>query len=173
MSEVGLVSQDLSADSGLNEERFVPVSESIRYRKRAQAAEKQLAELDGQLRTSNERNEKLTGELEEMRVDRKLAGGLISAGVSDLETALLVAKKRLAGVEGDDANAESVVKALKAEKGYLFGRAEESVGSVRTSPVRERSAGSRGVLEKAAGEAARSGSRGDVQEYMRLRRQFV
>lgn len=171
MSDVDLVSQDLSGDDGLNGERFVPVSESIRYRKRAQVAEKQLAEFDVQLRESNERNESLVSELEKMKVDRKLAGSLISAGVSDLETALLVSKKRLASGEG--ANPESVVEALKLEKGYLFGRTEAVVGSVRTSPARDRAVGGRGVLEKTAGEAARSGSRSDVQEYMRVRRQFV
>lgn len=173
MSDVDLVSQDLSVDDGLNGERFVPVSESIRYRKRAQVAEKQLAEFDGQLRESNERNQSLVSELEEMKVDRKLAGSLISAGVSDLETALLVAKKRLASCEGEGANAESIVESLKLEKGYLFGRTESLVGSVRTSPARDRAIGGRGVLEKTAGEAARSGSRRDVQEYMRVRRQFV
>ena len=93
MSDGDFVSQDSSVDDGFNGDHLVPVSESIRYRKRAQAAEQKLAELDGQLRESNERSKGLSEELEDLRQDRKLSESLISVGVSDIETALLVAKK--------------------------------------------------------------------------------
>ena len=92
MSDGDFISQDSSVDDGLNGEHLVPVGESIRYRKRAQAAEQKLAELDGQLQESNERSTGLAAELEELRQDRKLSESLIAAGVSDVETALLVAK---------------------------------------------------------------------------------
>ena len=172
MSNGDFVSQDSSADEGFNVERLVPVAESIRYRKRAQAAEKNLEDLDGELQKSNELNKNLSEELEQLRLEKKLSGGLISAGVCDLETGLLVAKQRLAESE-DKEDVESVIEKLRKEKGHLFSRQEGQAGSVRTKPVRERGSGTRTVLEKAARDAAGSGSRRDVQEYMRLRRQFV
>lgn len=172
MSDGDFVSQDSSVDEGFNGEHLVPVSESIRYRKRAQAAEQKLAELDGQLQESNERSNSLTAELEELRQDRKLAESLISAGVSDIETALLVAKKRIEASDGD-MDVRSVVESLQKEKSFLFGKSDSSASSVRTLPVRDKTSGVRGAVEKAARNAAVSGSRRDLQEYMRVRRQFV
>lgn len=171
MSDVDFVSQDSSEDEGLNGEHLVPVGESIRYRKRAQAAEQKLAELDGQLQESNQRSESLSSELEELRMDRKLSESLISAGVNDIETALLVAKQRIEASDGD-VDINSIVESLRLEKGFLFENAERSLSSMRTLPVRDKNCGRRGVVEKAARSAAGSGSRRDVQEYMRVRRQI-
>ena len=44
MSEKELEHQEVSEDTG-GEDRLVPVGEAIKYRKRAQAAEKELSEL--------------------------------------------------------------------------------------------------------------------------------
>ena len=55
----------------------------------------------------------------------------------------------------------------------FFGKGENSISSARTLPIRDKTGGARGVVEKAARNAAGSGSRCDVQEYMRVRRQFV
>jgi hypothetical protein len=172
MSDGDFVSQDLSDDEGLNGEHLVPVGESIRYRKRAQAAEQKLAELDVQLRQSNERSESLATEMADYQLDRKLSASLITAGVCDLETAILVARERIGASDGE-VDASSVVESLRMEKGFLFGKVENSLSSTRTLPVREKNSGARGAVEKAARNAAGSGSRRDVQEYMRMRRQFV
>ena len=172
MSDGDFVSQDSSVDDGFNGEHLVPVSESIRYRKRAQAAEQKLAELDEQLQESNGRSKGLSAELNELRQDSKLSESLIAAGVSDIETALLVAKQRIGALDGD-VDINSVVELLRKDKGFLFGKDESSVSSMRTLPVRDKTSGVRGVVEKAARNAAGSGSRRDVQEYMRMRRQFV
>ena len=172
MSDGDFVSQDSSVDEGFNGEHLVPVGESIRYRKRAQAAEQKLAELDGQLQESNERSNGLTAELEELRQDRKLSESLISAGAGDIETALLVAKKRIEASDGD-VNVDSVVESLRKDKDFLFSKNDSSASSMRTLPVRDKTSGVRGAVEKAARNAAGSGSRRDVQEYMRVRRKFV
>lgn len=166
------VSQDLSDDNGLENEHLVPVSESIRYRKRAQTAEQKLAEIDGQLRESSEQNKRLASEIDAMRAEKKLSTKLISMGVSDLETALLVARERMASSDGE-VDIDSTVEAIKKEKGHLFGRSDHLAIPGRTLPVRDKTAGSRSVLDKAAREAAGSGSRRDVQEYMRVRRNYV
>ena len=172
MSDGDFVSRDSSVDDGLNGNHLVPVSESIRYRKRAQAAEQKLAELDGQLQASNDRVEGLSAELEKLRQERELSESLISAGVNDIETALLLAKKRIEA-SGGEMDVNSVVESLLEDKGFLFAKSDNSASSTRTLPIRDKTSGARGAVEKAARNAAASGSRRDVQEYMRMRRQFV
>lgn len=50
----------------------------------------------------------------------------------------------------------------------------ESVNGVKTQGVKElRAGGSRAMLEGAARRAAQSGSRADIQEYLRARRRYV
>lgn len=97
---------------------------------------------------------------------------LASEGARDLEAAMLIAKARLG--QGDKADLSSVVEQLKKEKQYLFG--ETSIGgaspALRTSSVKEQRSGA-GVLERAAKRAAGTGSRSDLQEYMRKRRSVV
>ena len=171
MSEIDLESQDLSEDESGSEEKLVPVGEAIRYRKRAQNAEKEVSVLSEQLKKIEKKNEQLAGELDEIRVDQKLVQRLSSAGVSDLETVLLVAKARVKS--SDEADVDLVIEQLKKEKGYLFDGAKETSVSTRTAGVKERKPGGQRVLEKAAKRAAESGNRADVQEYLKVRRQFV
>ena len=173
MSEIDLVSRGLSEDEGLGADRKVPVGESIRYRKRAQAAEQKMQDLDSQLHESKAQNERLGAELDVMRLERRLVSSLVSVGVSDLDTALLVARERLVGESSNEADVDSVVEQLRNEKGYLFGGLEGLTVAERTSGVKDRSVGGKGVLENTAKRAVSSGSRADVQEYMRVRRQFV
>jgi len=92
------------------------------------------------------------------------------AGTSDLEAALLMAKARMPGSDGD---AKNVVEQLRKEKDYLFAQQEESVAALMTSGVKGRRSGGKKVLERAAQRAAGSGSRIAVQEYMKLRRKFI
>jgi len=168
MSEVDLVSHDLSEDEGLGGDRLVPVGESIRYRKRAQTAEKKLQELSEQLNESKVDGEKLKVELEAMRLEKQLSNCLVSAGVNDLETAMLVVRERMDGKSAKDV--DSVVEQVRNEKGYLFDVLEMGAAAERTSGVKDRSSVGKGVLESVAKRAAVSGSRADVQEYMRVRR---
>ena len=171
MSEIDLESQDLSEDESGSEEKLVPVGEAIRYRKRAQNAEKEVSVLSEQLKKIEKKNEQLAGELDEIRVDQKLVQRLSSAGVSDLETVLLVAKARVKS--SDEADVDLVIEQLKKEKDYLFESAKETFASTRTAGVKERKPSGQRVLEKAAKRAAESGNRADVQEYLKVRRQFV
>lgn len=109
-------------------EKRVPVSEAIRYRKRAQAAEKELNEV-------KESHEKQTDEL----------------------TAL-----------------KEQVQALQQAVEQHAQQAAETTVSQMTQGVKEtRTGGARTTLQTAARQAAESGSRADVQEYLRLRRNFM
>ena len=170
MSEVDLESQDSSEDEGLGPEKLVPLHEAVRYRKRAQSAEKEAAAAKQQLQESVSGSEVLAEQLDEMKVDRKLSEMLTEAGVCDLEAAVLLARARLKDCEGGDV--ESVVERLRKEKRYLFvERDEVAVGvGMKTSGVKDGRSGGRRVLEGAATKAAVSGSRNDVHEYMRTRR---
>ena len=119
MSEVDLDSRVLSEDTDSGDEKLVPVGEAIRYRKRAQGAEKEAADLAEEAKQLRELNEELTGDLEAMRTDHELMRALSSAGAVDLEGAVLIAKSRLEN--GEEKEIASVVELLRSEKSYLFG----------------------------------------------------
>lgn len=172
MSQGNLGDNDiLSADEAVQEEKLVPVSESIRYRKRAQSAEKKAATLEDELAKSKSENEQLAEKLRGLGTEQKLVKKLVSAGVSDLEATVLIAKTRME--TQDDVDADSVVDQLRKEKPHLFVNADTPVVAARTAGVKERGAGGRSALERAANKAATTGNRADLQEYLRIRRSYV
>jgi hypothetical protein len=108
-------------------EKLVPVSEAIRYRKRAQAAEKELGEL-------KERLEQQQAEFEEMKQE-----------------------------------VEALNTCSTSQDSSLIPHV-----STKTQGVKEsRTGGARTMLQTAARQAVGTGSRADVQAYLRLRRQYV
>ncbi len=152
--------------------KLVDVSEAIRYRKRAQIAEQKKTVLEQTLAERQAEVERLNKNLSQMTVERQLIEKLVSAGVRDLEAAVIIGRSRL---EGDTkATAADVVEQLRKEKSYLFsdGGAAAAV-STKTNGVKDRLSGATGTLERAAKKAANSGSRADLQEYLRVRRNFV
>lgn len=161
---------DMSEDNTAGEEKMTPVSEAIRYRKRAQQAEKQLAELTEELSQQRQRAETLDQQLSTVRRQQLLREALAAAGATDMEAAMLLGQSRLEGDEGADI--AGVVEQLCAEKAYLFAAPGDRPGSGKTAGVRHR-ADSRISLDGAATRAAKSGNRADMQEYLRLRRAYV
>ncbi len=152
--------------------RLVPVSESIRYRRRAQVAEKQNEALGEELAQVRLEAAKAAEELKQSRMERELMGKLSAAGAMDLEAAVVLAKARLEASEG--AEVDKVVEALRKEKGYLFAAAAEGGFSAKkTAGAKDRGASNQTVLERAAKRAATTGRRADLQEYLKLRRSFV
>ena len=97
MEGFDLDSQVSSDGEGVNSDKLVPVSEAIRYRKRAQIAEKKAAELQEQLREAVEKKDVLAGKVSEIKLEHDLADKLITAGAVDLEAAMLIAKSRTHG----------------------------------------------------------------------------
>lgn len=151
--------------------KLVPVTESIRYRRRAQSAEKSVQDLADQLAQANEQIAQLSEDLEGLRCDRKLTDRLTAAGVTDLESAVLIAKARMKG--NDEVDVDELVANLRSEKRHLFGPTSEPTTARKTSGVRDRVAPGRTALEQAAARAARTGKRTDLQEYLRLRRNML
>lgn len=168
MSEQELEKQDVSENT--SEDRLVPVAEAIRYRKRAQAAEKELAEMKAERDLLQSEKQAISSQLDRIQQDQQIHDLLTAAGTTDPETALLLVRDRLASAEGQDVQA--VIEDLQKEKDYLFSSRPAIGGPVRTSGVRHRPDGS-AALQDAAKKAARSGNCVDVQEYLRVRRQFV
>jgi len=165
------LSADTAGHSDDDNLKLVPVSESIRYRKRAQSAEKKIEDLAEQLAEAKAEAKRAAEQLSSIQVEQKLIRKLAAAGTVDLETAVLIVKARIEGET--EADIDSVIKQLKKEKQYLFAGTSGAVTAKKTAGAKERMESSQTVLEKVAKKAATTGSRTDLQEYLKLRRNFV
>ncbi len=174
MSSIEKQEENLSETEVREDEnpRLVPVSESIRYRKRAQVAEQQLEQLTEDLASSKARASAMEEQLKSLSIEQELSRKLAASGATDIEAAVLIAKSRLES-QGDG-DLDGVIDQLKREKQYLFSvSVVTGVGRRKTAGARERLSNSQTVLEKAAQRAAVTGNRTDLQEYLKLRRNFV
>jgi hypothetical protein len=174
MSSIEKQGENLSETEVREDEsaKLVPVSESIRYRKRAQVAEQQLEQLAEELASSKSRASEMEERLKKVSIEQELSRKLATSGATDIEAAVLIAKSRLEA-QGDG-DLDGVIDQLKREKSYMFsGSVSTGVGTRKTAGLRERVSGSQGVLEKAAQRAAVTGNRTDLHEYLKLRRNFV
>ncbi len=163
--------QDAAAAGDNDNDRLVPVAESIRYRKRAQSAEKKLEVLTEQLTEAKTQTATISEQLSTLQTEQKLMRKLAASGAVDLETAVLIAKARLQ--DQDEADIDGVIEQLKTEKQYLFGGSGTAVTPAKTAGARDRAANNQSILEKAAKKAATTGNRTDLHEYLRLRRNFL
>ncbi|MCP4609426.1 MAG: hypothetical protein GY845_12000 [Planctomycetes bacterium] len=169
-----VLSEDITEAGDNDNMKLVPVAESIRYRKRAQSAEKKVEDLTEQLSEAKSQATKISEQLSDIEADQKLIRKLAAAGSVDLETAVLLAKARMEGQT--EADLDGVIEQLKKEKQYLFGSAGGIVTAKKTAGAKESAYGgtnNQTVLEKAAKRAAATGSRTDLQEYLKLRRNFL
>jgi hypothetical protein len=173
MSPMGTQGDILSETEAAHAEsdnlKLVPVAESIRYRKRAQSAEKQIESLSQELAEARSQASEMSEQLRDIRIERELTRKLATAGAVDLETAVLIAKARAEAQ--DTADLDVVIEQLRRDKQYLFGGA--AAMPRRTAPAKDRVANNQAVLERAAKQAAATGNRTDLQEYLKLRRNFL
>lgn len=151
--------------------KLVPVSESIRYRKRAQSAEKRIEDLTEQLAEAKAEAVKTAEELSSIQEEQELMRKLTAAGTVDLETAFIVAKARMEGQ--DEVDMDGTIEQLRRDKQYLFAGTRGVVTAKKTTGAKERMESNGSILERAAKKAATTGSRTDLQEYLKLRRNFV
>lgn len=151
--------------------KLVPVAESIRYRKRAQNAEKKIEALAEQLAQAEASASEMAARLEAVHFEGDLTRKLAAAGVVDLETAVLIAKTKVDGKT--EADMDGVIEQLKREKQYLFAEPFTSAAPKKTAGAKDRIQRDQTILEKAAKKAAITGSRMDLQEYLKMRRNFV
>ena len=166
-----ILSDDIAGAGDNDTTRLVPVAESIRYRKRAQSAEKKVEALTEQLAEAKAQTEKMSEQLNAIETEQKLTHKLVAAGAVDLETATLIAKARMQNQT--EADADGVIEQLKKEKQYLFGGSGGTVTPGKTAGARERVANNQTILERAAKKAATTGNRADLHAYLKLRRSFL
>jgi hypothetical protein len=169
------------------------VQESIKYRRRAQDAERRLETLEAELQDLRDGRdqhaaalqarldqaqaeaETLRGRLGELERDRDLERALARAGAADAETALALARERLAGRDTPD-DLAAFAKDLLDEKPHLRGTAAPS--DDRPAALPPMTAGPKPASDEAPQRAARrladrareTGRPGDVLAYMRARR---
>jgi hypothetical protein len=151
--------------------RLVPVAESIRYRKRAQSAEKKVETLAEELAEAKTQATKMSEQLKDIQTEQKLMRKLAAAGTLDLEAAMLIARARME--DEPEAGPDSVIEQLKKEKQYLFTSTGGTVTAKKTAGAKERIANSQTTLDAAAKRATTTGNRADLQKYLRLRRNFL
>ncbi|MDD5064715.1 MAG: hypothetical protein PHQ35_08175 [Phycisphaerae bacterium] len=154
-----------------NSLKLVPVAESIRYRKRAQSAEKKIETLTEELAEAKSQTSEMTKELSSVKLEQKLIHKLAAAGAIDVEAAALIAKAKIG--EDTEADLDGVIGQLKKEKQYLFSGTGSAVTAKKTAGAKDRTQNSQTILERAAKKAATTGNRTDLQEYLKLRRNFV
>ncbi|MHC4070767.1 MAG: hypothetical protein ACYSUD_20460 [Planctomycetota bacterium] len=166
-----VLSEDIAGASDNDNTKLVPVAESIRYRKRAQSAEKKVEALSEQLAEANSQTAQISEQLSNIEAEQKLTRKLAAAGTVDLETAVLIAKARMQ--DRNEVDLDGVIDQLKKEKQYLFGGTPGALKAEKTAGARERLPNNQTIVEKAAKKAATTGNRTDLQEYLRLRRNFL
>jgi hypothetical protein len=127
--------------------------------------------LAAQLAEANQRIAQMTQDLSDLEVEQNLTCKLAAAGAKDLEAAVLIAKVRMEGK--DEAEIDGCIEQLRREKSYLFGGSAHNLTSRRTAGAKDRKAQSQTALEQAAQKAARTGSRADLQYYLKLRRNLL
>jgi hypothetical protein len=127
--------------------------------------------LAGQLAQANEKIARMSEELDGLQVEQRLTHRLAAAGAVDLEAAVLVAKARIDG--RTDADVDRCVAQLRKEKQYLFGGTAQVAVPRKTAGAKDRAVHHQTALEQAARRAAQTGSRIDLQRYLRLRRSVM
>jgi hypothetical protein len=168
--------------------KMVDVRESIRYRRRAQEAEQRCSVLEAELEQARQargeqvhsvetalaeerrRREQMEHEYERLQRERRLERELLRAGAVDLESALLVARERLAAA-GEEADVEKLARDVLAEKPHLRAAQRADVpalGKFSRGVLPRQSEGQR--ADRLARAARTTGRRGDLAEYMRARR---
>lgn len=163
--------KDISVEIDGDNAKVVPVSESIKYRRRAQGAEKQLAELQKQLSDTEAENQKLQSSLSQLEHDSKVNQMLSQVGARDIEAVKLLVDKRMKGSEENDVS--KVIDDLRKEKHFLFDNQSEQnsakVGQV-TRGVKTKVSSTDQYLNRHAKRAIATGSRDDIMQYLQARR---
>lgn len=156
------------SDSG----QLVPVSEAIKYRKRAQMAEQQVEQLKQELSQRQQAQQDVQARLERIQQDSELTQALVRAGAIDIEAALLLVQKKMSSSEKEQ-DVNRVIENLRRERPYLFFDAvttTETPWADPTATVRGQNNGRANALARLAQQVRRSGNRKDMQEYLRMRR---
>jgi len=146
-------------------DKRVPVTEAIRYRKRAQAAEQQLGDLQAQLSDAQQRAEQAEQTIDALERRQRIEQLLAEADAIDVDAARLLTEAAVQAM--DEPNIAEAVADLRRHKPYLFHPDSGDAPGLALSPQIE---GADDPLAQAAEQAQHSGDRRDLLRYLRLRR---
>ena len=153
-------------ESSATTARQVPVTEAIRYRKRAQSAEQQLQELQSRFATLQQQLDESQQTVTALERRQKIDALLADSDAIDFEAARLLTEVALSQM--DEPDLDLAVQDLRRDKPYLFRRrrpAEPSPALAMGQRLAEPPA-----HHHAAAQAAATGDRRDLLDYLRLRR---
>ena len=187
------IDQQDQIDQSTTQAKLVPVTESIKYRKRAQLAESKVLEVEQKLTEMQQQVELEKKELIEMKAQReKVLNQLIEsdnrrkadlmlakAGAVDIETAGMILEKRIDLSQAvEDETLTQEINNLFSEKPFLKKKSEAAkkqlppMPSISSSPRQNQKSVS-ASLNELAKKASQTGSRKDIEQYLRLRRQLA
>ena len=146
-------------------DKLVPVSEAIRYRKRAQTAEQQLEQINDELRAMGAKLQEANRTVAHLERRQKVDALLMESDAIDLEAARLLTEQAVLTM--DEPDIEMAVDDLRRHKPYLFRRRHDPDDSAMAPSLHPNGHDS---AEQAAEQAARTGDRRDLLRYLRLRR---
>ena len=164
-TEVPMQNPATDAATPSQQDRLVPVTEAIRYRKRAQAAEQQLAEMQTQFEQLQQQREEAEQAITSLERRRRMDELLTDADAIDLEAARLLTEAAVQTM--DEPDVAEAVDDLRRHKPYLFRVESEMAGGLALAP---RFDGVVNPVAQAAEQAQHSGDRRDLLRYLRLRR---
>ena len=153
------------AEAPAEQDKLVPVAEAIRYRKRAQVAEQQLADVQARLTESQQRFTEAEQTISAMERRQRIDELLADADAIDLEAARLLTEVAVESMA--DPDIAEAVDDLRRHKPYLFREKGSDPGGLALAPRIE---GIDDPLAQAAEQAQHSGDRRDLLRYLRLRR---
>ena len=148
----------------------VPVTEAIKYRKRAQAAEGQLEQLSDQLNELEKEQTNTQTLLKNALLEQEMMTELVKAGTMDIEVAMLLAKQKLASCGDQEQNTQKIIQQLQQERPSLFANNSGVNLGGPTFGARSPNGGHVTKLKRLAEQVTHSGNRKDMQEYLKLRR---
>ena len=154
-------------------ERMTTVGEAIRYRKRAQAAERQVAQLNAQLEQREEEYNATHHRLTTLEQENALTRQLLRAGATDIEVTLLLTQEKLAGNEASEKEMSAAIETVRTERPCLFAGGNTRGAGPGSAGVRPGPMYGREALRRQAEKTMSSNSRKDMQEYLKLRRSIV
>jgi len=152
------------SQSGAAGEKQVPVSEAIRYRRRAQQAERELQEARAKMTGLEAQLKESRAAIDALDRRQKAAALLAEAEAVDMEAAMLLTEAAVAQMEEPDVTA--AIGELRRRRPYLF-RQRRNGAAAMAARVGD---GEDEALDTLAAEASASGDRRDLLRYLRMKR---
>jgi len=156
---------EASADTTSDTEKLVPVSEAIRYRRRAQQAEQSLQEMHRRVAALENSLHESRESIDQLERRRRIDALLVEADAIDLDAARLLTEAAVQQM--DEPDVSLAVDDLRRHKPFLFHH--DALDGLSAMGPRHDHEG-HDPAQSAAANAASTGDRRDLLRYLRLKR---